>query len=296
MIFDFTLRIIVSITVSFFIFYENFDYRVSFLSLVIFYIFLFFMVSVFLRQTLIYKYLTFFIDALFISIFVYLSSYPEIALFMFPLMFNFINNKGDIVVASLFTVLPVSTAVYISALSEVIFIPLYLAFITAVFGVYYRLRREKGSIDKIKEYAEKLYSENLKLQDEFEKCETYENLLKISNRFLNKKLDINTYLANIYELTTCIGIIFYDFEKKKCVSIGDIECKKDIPKYLLPGFNILENTKINSLLDTPIVIVISVEKQENLTGFILFCYEFLNEKEETLLNTVNSYIKAYNVS
>ncbi len=296
MILEFLIRVLIAVTVLYFIFYENFDYKIPFLSLVIFYVSLFFLLSTFFKSSRNIRYTLLFIDTVFISIFVYLSSYPEIGLFILPLALNFTESKKAIFIASVMAVVPIFISVYISSLSEIAFLPLYIAFVASVVGIYRKIRNEKRFLDKIKSDMEDLYEENINLRDIIEKQKIYINLLHVSNQLLEKKLSLNSYLAVIFEYTTSKGVLFYDFNQKKCIAIGEVECKKDVPKYIVPGFNILENTKVNELLDTPFIVAVSIETNRHTNGFLLFCYEVFDEKETKLIKVINSYLKAYFVS
>jgi len=180
MILEFLIRVLIAVTVLYFIFYENFDYKIPFLSLVIFYVSLFFLLSTFFKSNRNIRYILLFIDTVFISIFVYLSSYPEIGLFILPLALNFTESKKDIFIASIMAVVPIFISVYISSLSEIAFLPLYIAFVASVVGIYRKIKNEKRFLDKIKSDMEDLYEENINLRNIIEKEKIYINLLHVS--------------------------------------------------------------------------------------------------------------------
>ncbi len=292
MVFDIGIRILIVLTSLFLIIYEHLDYKIPFLVLNLFYISSIFLLLSFSKERP-FKFSIFLIDIIFISAFAYLTSYPEIALFIFPLAINFLENKKTIIQFSIFSIIPVSVGIYVSGLSELVFVPLYLAFLLSFIGFYKKLTAERKIINNIKDSMEKLYEDNLQLQDELFKHKQIQKINSIIIRFIDKKIDLQTFLTAIYEKTTTKGILFYDFEKRKCLSIGNLECKKDIPKYLTTGFNILEDTKINKELLTKYIISFSVESKNRICGFLIVGYEQIDQNEIDTIKIISSVIKAY---
>ncbi|NPA52049.1 MAG: hypothetical protein GXO22_04070 [Aquificae bacterium] len=292
MVFDIGIRILIVLTTLLLIFYEQLDYKIPFLVLTLFYISSIFVLLSFSREKPL-KFLIFLVDIIFISTFSYLTSYPEIALFIFPLAINFLENKKNIIQFSIFALIPVLVGIYISGFSEIAFITIYLAFIISFIGFYSKLNKEKQTIDKIKSNMENLYVQNLELQDEITKYKHLQDIYDLTIKLNERKISLQAYLTAVYELTNTKGIVFYDFLGKKCISIGNLECKKDIPKYLTTGFNVLQDTKVNKELLTKYIISFSVENKNNIHGFLLLGYESLDEEELNIIKTIFIGIKSY---
>ena len=295
MAFDLLIRIIIVLTTLFLILYENVDYKIPFLVLNLFYLSSIFLILSFGRGKFI-QFFTLVIDIIFISIFVYLTSYPEVSLFVLPFAIRFLENIKSLIIFSVFSFFPILFGVYISGFAEFTFIPFYFAFLLSLFGFHIKLKNEREVINSIKNSMEEIYKQNLKLQGDTEKLKRYKYINDISVLLLDRKININSYLVGISEFLTNKGIVFFDFKLKRCLSVGEIECVKEIPQYLTSGFNILKDTKVNELTNTDVIVSLSIECENHIHGFILIGYEDINEDEIELLKTIYATIRAYSCS
>ncbi len=292
MFFELGIKVLIVITSLIIVLYEHIDYKIPFLILNLFYISSVFLIISFYKGKL-FKVLMFFIDVIFISIFSYLTSYPEISLFIFPLAVNFLENKKDIILFSVLSLVPLSLGLYISGFSEIIFIPIYIAFILSFLNFYKKLSIEKKVINEIKKDMESIYTENLKLQEYLYEYQAYKNIINLINDLEDRNISLEGFLSAIYNETNTKGIVFYDFERRKCIAIGELDCKKDIPKYLTTGFNVLEETKVNKEFLTKYIISCSIENKNHIYGFLICGYETLDDKEISLMKAVLTAVRSY---
>ncbi|WP_457639612.1 hypothetical protein [Persephonella sp.] len=287
-IYQILVRIFTAAAVVVSLFSGDIEYRTALTILSGIYIFLFLLIPKGQSS----KYVFLIVDILFISFAIYLTGQTYLSILIVPLFSEFVKDQKDVLFFSVFSSIPVLTALYISNFSEFLFIPIILAGVMGTAGLYRAFTDREKYFNELKNEMENLYIKNISFQEAMEDqsrlLELYESLKKMrENRF-----PLKVWIYDINERLGTDGIIFFDIANNRCYSTGDANCSKELLRYIdAPVVNFQEH-RVNEILDAEKVVGITIEDRDNIYG-IIFIASKLKEIDLQALQLIKDQLTLY---
>lgn len=258
------LLIVIGIIIS--LYSGDFDYTPAITLLAIIYFFSYVLIPKG-KNT---KYLFLLVDIAFLSIGIYFTGNSYLVLFLVPLFTEFVRESKEIVYFLFSSAIPLYLALYTSNFSD-LSIPLILAAgFFGIAGLYLAYKQKDKYFEELKNDMENMYIKNISFQEKIEQIEKKLRIYNFLETLRERKFPLKLWIYDLNELLGTDGIILFDFEKNKCFSTGNVECNKDILKYIEKPFQKFENTEINHIFNAPYIYSVILDDGKNPVGAMIF--------------------------
>jgi hypothetical protein len=197
---------------------------------------------------------------------------PYIAVFILPLLTDFIEDTRDLIVFSILSAIPVGLSLYLTNFSDLLFIPLILGGAVGFFKLKAIMLAKEKYFNDLKLDFEDIYIKNLKLQDSLERKREFLNFLNLLRRFRKKEIKFKDFLINLKEYLKADNILFFHHVSGKCVKIKDIPCDTKIFEYITENPQLFSNSPVNKMLNSDYVLTLVIEYKNKPMGTFLFLY------------------------
>ncbi|NPA53300.1 MAG: hypothetical protein GXO21_01380, partial [Aquificae bacterium] len=207
---------------------------------------------------------------------------------------EFLEGKDEYIYYGVLSLIPVSISLYLSNFSDYIFLPLIFSGITAIYKVKREFEEKEWYFKKIKSQMDKLYKENLRLQEEILENQLSLVLLPIMQSIIKEEITFKEGLFELNEYFGAKGISFIDFVNHKCIIVGDAECKKETLAFIKDEIQVLTSKEIVDILKCKKAYSIVISNKDDLIYGILFILfdENINISDR-LLRLIKDYLDFY---
>ncbi len=270
MIYSFFIRFFVVLGVISSLIIENVEYKSALIILSIIYLLLFSIIVITTEGKKNLRYIFYGIDIVFISFLIYLTGLTYLSTFVIPFFSEFLEDRGDYIYYGALSLVPIGLSLYLSNFSDYIFIPLILSGITGIYKVKKEFESKEWYYKKLKSQMDKLYKENLKLQEEILENQISIELVPVLQSILKQEINFKEGLYEINEFFKGKGIFFIDFINHRCISVGDAECKKEALAFVKDEMQILDNEEAQEILGSHLAYSVVINNKDDLVFGILF--------------------------
>jgi len=219
------------------------------------------------------KYLLLILDIAYITAIIYLTGLPYVAVFILPLLTDFMDDTKDIVIFSVLSAIPVGLSLYLTNFTDLLFIPLILGGAVGFFKLKALLMAKEKYFNNLKLDFEDIYIKNLKLQDSLEKKKEFFNFLKLLKRFRNKEIKFRDFLVNLKEYFKADNIMFFHHLSGKCIKIKNSDCNPKVFEYITENPQLFSNSVVNELLNSDYVLTLVIEYKGKPIGTLIFLFK-----------------------
>jgi len=171
-IYQIIVRVLISGGVLLSLYTGSFDYATALAILSIIYFFSY----IILPKSKNSRYLFLIIDVIFISIAIYLTGNAYLSLFVIPLFSEFVRDIKEIGYFFLLASSPLMISLYVSNFSELTIIPILLAGLAGVYGIYKTFVDRDNYYKQLKTEMENLYIKNISFQEKIEQLISIEDM------------------------------------------------------------------------------------------------------------------------
>jgi len=238
------------------------------------------------------KYLVLLMDIVFLSIAIYLTGYTSLSILVVPLFAEFVKDIKDIGYFSLLSVVPIAISLYVSGFNDYIFLPIILAGVMGIAGLYKTFADREDYFRQLKNEMENLYIKNISFQEIIDLQGKFNRLYSSLKEMREKKHPIKIWIYDINEKLGTDGIVFFDLQHNRCYSTGKTTCRKELLEYIDEPFMVFKNHPVNSMFDAPYVYVITVEDRDKVYGVFAFVSK-LKEIDPQLIKMVSEQLLLY---
>ncbi|WP_457642327.1 hypothetical protein [Persephonella sp.] len=270
----------------------NIEYKTALSILSVIYLFLHILIN-FPEEKNISKYISFIIDISFLSFMIYMTGLPYLAVFILPVFVDFLSDKKDIFLYTIGTFIPTGISLYISNLSEFLFIPLILGGMAGMLKLRQTFKEKERYFREQKDAMENLYLKNIAYEEKIDQYNKILSVLKSLQILKDKELVFQGWLFELNEILSADGIIFFDFKDQKCMSTNDIPCEKEILKFITDNIQEFEESSVNEILKHNYVVSILIGDGEKIYGVLVIAYKFKTEIEKDIYRLIIDYLKCY---
>ncbi len=294
MIYSFLIRFFVVLGVIASLLIENVEYKSALIILSIIYLLFFAILAITSERKKSLKYIYYAIDVAFLTFIVYVTGLTYLSNFVIPFFSEFVENKEEYVYYGILSLIPVGEALFISNFSDYIFIPLILSGLVAIYKVKRDYEEKEWFYKKLKSQMEKIYKENLKLQEEILENQEMINILPSLQKVLKGELSFKEALFELNEYFKAKGIFFIDFIHHKCIAIGDTDCHKEALAFVKDEIQLHSSDELKEILQSQNVYSIVINNKDDIVYGILFIlFEDKVQIPDRILNIVKDYFDFY---
>ena len=294
MIYSFLIRLFVVLGIIASLLIENVEYKSALIILSIIYLLFFSILSITSEKKKNLKYIYYAIDVAFLTFIVYVTGLTYLSNFVIPFFSEFIESKEEHFYYGLLSIIPVGTALFISNFSDYIFIPLILSGIAAIYKVKREYEEKEWFYKKLKSQMEKIYKENLKLQEEILENQEILNIIPTLQKLLKEEISLKETLFELNEYFKAKGMFFIDFINHKCIAIGDTDCYKEALAFVKDEVQLHNSKELQELLNSQnIYSIVFNNKDDVVYGILFILFEEKTEIPNKILNIVKDYFDFY---
>ncbi len=294
MIYSFFIRFFVVLGIISSLIIENVEYKSALIILSIIYLLFFSILSITSEKKKNMKFVFYGIDTIFLTFIIYITGLTYLSTFVIPFFSEFLEGKEEHIFFSIFSVIPVGIALYLSNFSDYIFLPLIIAGLTAIFKVKKEFNEKEWYFKKLKTQMENLYMENLSLQEKIHENQAHMEVIPTLQALLKEELNLKETLYQLNEIFRTKGMAFIDFMNHKCISIGDGECKKEALAYIKDEIQIIDAKEILEMFKAKKIYSVVINDKESIVfGILLLIFEEDKTVEPRLLRIIKDYLDFY---
>ncbi|WP_456401743.1 hypothetical protein [Persephonella sp.] len=286
------MRLFITVGVIAAIYVGNIEYKHALSILSLIYLFLHILIN-YPEEKEISKYISIFIDVSFLTFMIYMTGLPYLAVFILPVFSDFLYSKKDIGIYTILAVIPVGTSLYISNFSDFLFIPLILGGMAGMLKLRQVFIKKEKYFREQKDEMENLYLKNIAYEEKIDQLNRLFSTLESLQKLKDGKLTFQGWLYELNEILSTNGIVFFDFTERKCISAGEIDCNKEILKYITDTIQEFEDSSVNELLNSDYTVSILIENEDSILGILVIAYKFKTEKRDKIYRVILDYLKCY---
>jgi hypothetical protein len=294
MIYSFFIRFFVVLGIISSLIIENVEYKSALIILSIIYLLFFSILVITSEGKRNLKFIFYAVDIAFLSFMIYITGLTYLSNFVIPFFSEFTEGKDEYTYYGILSVIPIGLSLYLSNFSDYIFLPLILSGLTAIYKVKREFEEKEWHFKKIKSQMDKLYRENLKLQEEILENQVSIELLPVMQSIIKQELSLKEGLFELNEYFRAKGIALIDFVNHKCISVGDAECKKESLAFIKDEIQVLTSKETVEALNCKKAYSIVISNKEDLVYGILFIlFDDDIQINENLLRVIKDYLDFY---
>ncbi len=294
MIYSFIIRAFVVLGVIASLIIENVEYKSALIILSIIYLLLFaiFVITGEGKKNL--KYIFYVIDVIFLTFIIYITGLTYLSNFVIPFFAEFIEDKNEYIYYGILSLIPVGLSLFISNFSDYIFIPLILSGLTAIYKVKREFEEKEWYYRKLKSQMEKLYKENINMQEEILQNQEVINLVPALQRMLREDISLKETLYELNEYFKSKGIFFIDFLNHRCISVGNAECHKEALAFVKDEIQVLNSKEIVEILNCQKAYSIVINNKDDLVfGLLFILFDESVKIPEKIIYIIKDYFDFY---
>ncbi len=284
------VRVFIVLGIAIAIYFGNIEYGNALILMSLVYLFLYFIIFDYEEKTWL-KYIFLIIDMIFITLMIYLTGFTYLSVFIIPIISDFINDKKEIVLFSLASLIPIGMSLYISNFTDFLFIPLILGGISGALKLKVLLNKKEKEIKKLKEDAEEIYIQNIKLQDKLEENRKILETLRLLKSLQKREISLKQFIYILKEIIEADDIVFFDYINAKCISTDKSKCDKSVLKYIKENPQVFTKGIINEKFDSEYVVSVVLEKEENIIGVLFIVFKLKPKDNKLVYKLIIDYFK-----
>ena len=286
------VRVFIVLGIVIAIYFANIDYGIPLILMSLVYVFLYFIIFDYEEKNWL-KYIFLIIDMLFITTMIYLTGFPYLSVFIIPIISDFIDNKKEIIFFLLTSLIPVGMSLYISNFTDFLFIPLILGGLAGTLKLKAVLNKKDREIKKLKEDAEEIYIQNIKLQDKLEETKKVLEILRLLKKLQNNDISLKQFIYILKDILEADDIVFFDYINAKCISTDRNKCDKSVLKYIKENPQIFTKDIVNEKFDSEYVVSLILEKDEHIIGVLFIVFKFKPKDSKLFYQLIIDYFKIF---
>ncbi len=284
------VRVFIVLGIAIAIYFGNIEYGNTLILMSLVYLFLYFIIFDYEEKNWL-KYIFLIIDMLFITLMIYLTGFSYLSVFIIPIISDFINDKMEIILFSLASLIPIGMSLYISNFTDFLFIPLILGGISGALKLKVLLNKKEKEIKKLKEDAEEIYIQNIKLQDKLEENRKILETIQVLKSLQKGEISLKQFIYILKEIIEADDIVFFDYINAKCISTDRSKCDKSVLKYIKENPQVFTKGIINDKFDSEYVVSVILEKEENIIGVLFIVFKFKPKDNKLVYKLIIDYFK-----
>ncbi len=284
------VRVFIVLGIAIAIYFGNIDYGKPLILMSLVYLFLYFIIFDY-EEKIWLKYIFLIIDMLFITLMIYLTGFPYLSVFIIPIISDFINDKKEIIFFSLASLIPIGMSLYMSNFTDFLFIPLILGGISGALKLKVLLNKKEKEIKRLKEDAEEIYIQNIKLQDKLEENKKILETIRLLKSLQKGEISLKQFIYILKEIIEADDIVFFDYINAKCISTDRNKCDKSVLKYINENPQVFTKGVINEKFDSEYVVSVVLEKEENIIGVLFVVFKFKPKDNKLVYKLIIDYFK-----